>query len=83
MYKTPTFFKTKFEKYATKVLKKLKSLGVDSERYIGKILYIITDYYDEVDTDYAAQCIKFELTRDFGREKVGLHGIRESVGSDI
>lgn len=83
MYKTPTFFKTKFEKYATKVLKKLKSLGVDTERYIGKILDIITDYYDEVDIDYAAQCIKFELTRDFGREKVGLHGIRESVGSDI
>jgi hypothetical protein len=83
MYNTPSFFKTKFEKYATKVLKKLKSLGVDTERYIGKILDIITDYYDEVDTDYAAQCIKFELTRDFGREKVGLHGIRESVGSDI
>lgn len=83
MYKTPTFFKTKFEKYATKVLKKLKSLGVDTERYISKILDIITDYYDEVDTDYAAQCIKFELIRDFGRKKIGLHGIRESVGSDI
>ena len=83
LFQTPLVFKTKFEKYATAVLKQLKRLGVDTEKYIGKILDIITDYYDEVDTDYAAQCIKFELTRNFGSEKVGLHGIRESVGSDI
>lgn len=71
------FGKTKFEKFAGKVLSWLKSHGVETELYIGQIMDMITDYFDEIDPAYAAQCIMFELKRGWTKSKA--HGIRESV----
>lgn len=72
-------FKTKFEKYKDAVLKWLEQHKVDTERYLGPILSIVTDYYDEIDPAWAAQCIKAELGYEFGSEKI----IKESVGDDV
>ena len=78
--------RTAFEKFSAKVLHWLKKYGVDTQRHIGDIMNIIGDYYNSEETDksvspdYAAQCIKFELSRGIGKDIC--HGIRESVESD-
>lgn len=72
-------FKTKFEKYKDEVLKWLKHHKVDTERFIAPILSIMTDYFDEIDPKWAAQCIKAELSYEYGANKI----IKESVGDDV
>ena len=70
-------FKTKFEKFTKAVMKWLKKHGVDTEKYLARIMDLITDYFDETDPEWAGQCIKFELTRNFGSAKFGC--IREAM----
>lgn len=72
-------FRTKFEKYKDEVLKWLKRHKVDTERYLAPITSIITDYYDEIEPAWAAQCIKAELSYEYGKEKI----IKESVGEEV
>lgn len=74
------FGKTKFEKFTDKVLAWLKDHGIDTEKYIGQILDMATDYFEDTDPYYAAQCIKYELMRGWSQMKA--HGIRESVETD-
>lgn len=72
-------FKTRFEKYKDEVLKWLKNHKVDTERFLAPIVSIITDYYDDIDAKWAAQCIKAELGYQFGADKI----LKESVGDDV
>lgn len=75
--------KTDFEKFYAKVIKGLKKAGVDIQANLGRIGDIMTDFYDRRNTDmrYIIQCIKFELERGWGKEK--LPGIRESAETDF
>ena len=73
--------KTEFEKFYAKVLKGLEKSGVNIISNLGRISDIVTDYYGQTDMKYVIQCIKFELDRGFGKEKVP--GIREATEADL
>lgn len=73
--------KTEFEKFYARVLKGLEKSGVNIISNLGRISDIVTDYYGQTDMKYVIQCIKFELDRGFGKEKVP--GIREATEADL
>lgn len=75
-----SLFKTKFEKYSSKVIKCLQKKGVDTEKYLAVIMNAVVDFFDEIDPNYAAQCIKHEIESNHLNKKCGF--VREAAEFD-